>query len=582
MKSWSLNAKFSGVLSIFVLAAIVISTVAILRLQFVKENMNELIGVVAQRVVLSQKMLERTSAIRNFEKVVVIEESKEGMEKVGLTLDAVEGELKKMMDDYSNLATDAGKKNLAEMRGVLDNEWKPVSLRLRELAMQGKNVEAAALARGKSREALEKFGSELEAIEKRNTEVLQQETAHTNDVVEAAGKTIMISSIVALAMGIFLAFIVLRALNRAIDQVISNLDDNSAQVTSAAQQIASSSNELSQAATEQASALEQTASSIQELSSMVQKNTDNAKQASDVSDSSHKSAERGKKVVNDMIDAIRAINESNDTIMKRIERSNQEISEIVTVINEIGSKTKVINDIVFQTKLLSFNASVEAARAGEHGKGFAVVAEEVGTLAQMSGNASKEISSLLEGSILKVEQIVNETKEGVGKLIEVGRQRVEEGRSIAQQCGEVLEDIVGSVGNLNHMSNEIAQASREQSQGVQEITKAMHQLDQVTQINASTSEEAASASEELSAQANSLRGVVQVLISTIKGSNGKEDSHQASYNPPAKFKANAPRLNSHKSNVVSIHQESAPLKKAVGADEMGAIPSGNDSRFRDV
>lgn len=100
-----------------------------------------------------------------------------------------------------------------------------------------------------------------------------------------------------------------------------------------------------------------------------------------------------------MIHSITEISESNDRIMSQVADGNRKISEIVQVISEIGNKTKVINDIVFQTKLLSFNASVEAARAGEHGKGFAVVAEEVGNLAQMSGNAAKEISDMLNGSV---------------------------------------------------------------------------------------------------------------------------------------------------------------------------------------
>lgn len=167
----------------------------------------------------------------------------------------------------------------------------------------------------------------------------------------------------------------MRSLDKSISNIISNLNDNSNQVTSAAQQIASSSEELSQAATEQAASLEETASSIEEMNSMVQKNAENAQRTSDLATSSSNSAEKGKQVVHDMISAIDDISASNNTIMEQIDASNRQISDIVKVIAEIGEKTEVINDIVFQTKLLSFNASVEAARAGEHGKGFAVVAK---------------------------------------------------------------------------------------------------------------------------------------------------------------------------------------------------------------
>jgi methyl-accepting chemotaxis protein len=133
--------------------------------------------------------------------------------------------------------------------------------------------------------------------------------------------------------------------------------------------------QLSQATTEQAASLEQTSASIHEMNSMVERNTENAKAAADKSGHSRDGALRGKDVVTKMMTAINEINDANSGIMSQIDESNVRMGEIITVINEIGSKTRVINDIVFQTKLLSFNASVEAARAGEHGKGFAVVAE---------------------------------------------------------------------------------------------------------------------------------------------------------------------------------------------------------------
>jgi methyl-accepting chemotaxis protein len=211
--------------------------------------------------------------------------------------------------------------------------------------------------------------------------------------------------------------------------------------------------------------------------------------------------------------------------MRDINESNAQIGEIVKVIREIDSKTKVINDIVFQTKLLSFNASVEAARAGEHGKGFAVVAEEVGNLAAMSGGAAEEISSLLESSIQKVESIAGLTKT-----------KVEGGTVVAQDCGSVLDDIVKSVTSVTKMAGEISSACTEQSQGVQEITKAMNQLDQMTQQNAATSEEAASAAEELSAQAESLNSLVRTLTQAVEGGSSNEVTQEA----PARTKATAP------------------------------------------
>lgn len=319
------------------------------------------------------------------------------------------------------------------------------------------------------------------------------------------------------AFGLFLAYYFSTSLVKTLQGITTELDTSSGKLTSAAVQIAASSEELSQAATEQASSLEETSSSVQEMSSMVNINSENAKKAAENSAISKQQAEKGQSVVNDMVLAMEKINESNNSIMNQINYSNEQMQEIVTVIQEIGNKTKVINDIVFQTKLLSFNASVEAARAGEQGKGFAVVAEEVGNLAQMSGNAAKEISDMLTSSVQKVEAIVNETKSKVNQLIEDGKEKVLVGTKVAQECGSVLSEIVGNVTSVASMANEISNASDEQAKGIQEITKAMGQLDQVTQTNAASSHQAASSAEDLSSQALTLKNQVVSLIAVING-----------------------------------------------------------------
>ena len=313
---------------------------------------------------------------------------------------------------------------------------------------------------------------------------------------------------------------------------------------------------------------------------MVNKTSDNANSTASTSSISQQKAASGKVVVEKMIQSMDRINESNTTIMNQMNRSNDQIAEIVKVIEEIGTKTKVINDIVFQTKLLSFNASVEAARAGEHGKGFAVVAEEVGNLAQMSGNAAKEIGALLDGSIQKVNSIVSETKSRVQTLISEGKVTVDEGSRVARECGNVLEEIVQNVSSVSTMAGEIASASDEQARGVAEITKAMSQLDQVTQQNSMTSQECATAADGLSHQSQALRGAVTELVMVIRGGKGSDQVRKV-----VKVQAPVFKVSTDRKNVIPIQS----AKKAVAQvapksfqKAVGGLPSHDDAGFEDV
>ena len=167
----------------------------------------------------------------------------------------------------------------------------------------------------------------------------------------------------------------------------------------------------------------------------------------------------------------------------------------MSVINEIANKTKVINDIVFQTKLLSFNASVEAARAGEQGKGFAVVAEAVRNLAQRSAIAAKDIATLI--------------KENVSMSVE--------GAQVAERSWSALSEIVTNVKKVSDLNSEISTASQEQSAGIDQISLAMNQLDRLTQETASSSEDLSESSESLQRQAEYFNELVLKLQAIIFG-----------------------------------------------------------------
>lgn len=373
-----------------------------------------------------------------------------------------------------------------------------------------------------------------------------------------------IASVIALTVSVLFSVYISKTFNAA----TSLLSKNSDELNEASIRIASQSTELSESATEQAAALQETMSAVDEISAMVEKNAEAAGRSKEVSENSKQAAERGRGIVEQMIQAMGEIDNANNEISREMNESNQQLGEITQLINDIGSKTKVINEIVFQTKLLSFNASVEAARAGEYGKGFSVVAEEVGNLAQMSGNAAKEISSLLEESVRKVNQIVAESKTRVDRIIQSSKHKVDAGAQVARDCNEALEEILTNVANVDNLVSEIAVASNEQSAGIKEISKAVGQMEQVTQQNSTVAQESSTAAEQLRVQSTDLHTLVMTVNQHVNGETTEttSTSHTAESN----------KVVSMPKKKTGTHVVSAVSKKAAGSE---FVPSSHDSGF---
>lgn len=388
-------------------------------------------------------------------------------------------------------------------------------------------------------------------------------------------------SVLGLLAALAVAYFFMQYLIKNLRSIVDTLNQTSGQVSIASSQSASSSSTLSEASTEQAASLQETMASVEEISAMVNQNAESANKAHSVVEMNQKVSEAGSKGVDEMIHAIGEIKDTNEEILHQMESSNKEFGEIVRIIGEIGEKTTVINEIVFQTKLLSFNASVEAARAGEHGKGFAVVAEEVGNLAQMSGNAAKEITDMLSDSIKKVNGIVENTKTKVDRLIDVGRDKITMGQSTAEKCRDSLNKITENAQTMSAMIAEIAHASKEQAQGVQEINKAISQLDQVTQQNSSVAQQSSNQSEELNVEAGNLQNAVDQLTVFVDGSNSGFNRE------PEMVKDLKSAFKPKKDKVVNLDdrrtkpnpQHRAPAQKLVANGE--AIPSSNDPNFEE-
>jgi methyl-accepting chemotaxis protein len=243
--------------------------------------------------------------------------------------------------------------------------------------------------------------------------------------------------------------------------IVRGIRSTATDVNRSAEDISAGNVNLTRRTEEQAASLEETASSMEEMTTTVKQNADNAAQASQLALAARDQAERGGVVVNQAVSA-----------MADIKQSSKKIADIIGVIDEIA----------FQTNLLALNAAVEAARAGEQGRGFAVVASEVRSLAGRSATAAKEIKGLIQDSVRKVE----------------------DGSARVTQSGHTLEEIVASVKKVSDIVAEIAAASREQSAGIEQVNRAVMQMDQLTQQNSALVEEATAAAQSMADQAREL------------------------------------------------------------------------------
>lgn len=330
-----------------------------------------------------------------------------------------------------------------------------------------------------------------------------------------------IYTIICLWFGILLgvsltAYVSLRV-TRQSESVFTDINKVSQVVALSAKNILQEAAQLSDASTRQAAAIQQTAASVNEISAMIKANSDSAEGSRRYSKDCKEQVEHGQKSFKQLLESIDTVRRSQEQIFAQVERGNQGISEITGIISQIEEKTRVINDIVFQTKLLSFNASVEAARAGEHGKGFAVVAEEVGNLARMSGAASHEITGLLSQSMSRVHDIIQQTRASVKQTIEQAEVVLEGSIESVNRFELTLTEIARGVIAVDSKVDAISVASREQDSGVAEISKVMQELDSDTQKTASISHDSARNAQSLSEQSQMLEDLVARMTLVLRG-----------------------------------------------------------------
>jgi methyl-accepting chemotaxis protein/methyl-accepting chemotaxis protein-1 (serine sensor receptor) len=346
--------------------------------------------------------------------------------------------------------------------------------------------EVAALSRaGKTAEAVARYGAVADPAFKALREAIRVEVdwnkKNGDKNAEAASGTVSQARFwswtllaISVLAGSLLAFFITRSVNNALTRAITELSEGAEQVASAAGQVSSSSQSLAQGSSEQAASLEETSASSEEINSMARKNNENARGAAELVTQSQ----------------------------QKFVRTNQSLDQMVVSMDEINSQSgkiskiiKTIDEIAFQTNILALNAAVEAARAGEAGMGFAVVADEVRNLAQRCAQAAKDTAALIEESIAK-------SNDGKTKVDEVAA---------------AIRAITGEVAEVKTLVDEVNLGSQEQARGIEQIGKAITQMEQVTQKTAANAEESASAAEELNAQSETLKDIVERLTAMVGG-----------------------------------------------------------------
>ncbi|MDD0853677.1 bacteriohemerythrin [Halobacteriovorax sp. GB3] len=338
---------------------------------------------------------------------------------------------------------------------------------------------------------------------------------------------------------------------------------------SSSEQISETGQYLIEGSKEQRENLDNVIFQVGEIRKTVESNSKRAIESSDFSKESVQMSTHGLEIGEDLKRSFNEIKKGNGTITDEMKENEKRFSTITTIISQISEKTTVINDIVFQTKLLAFNASVEAARAGEHGKGFAVVAEEVGNLASMSGSAANEISDMLNESIDEVKKIVEETTRKVNKLIEVSSQNISVGEEKVDECLTQFQTINQNIESVSSMINEIADYSTHQTEGIGEISLSIRELEKSIDQSALLASQTEKVSELVEKENLSLEKNIKNLNQFVFGGNRAVD----------KKLPNFPWSNDYGLNIDKIDDEHQKIVKLINV-LINAINSKNFAHMK--
>jgi methyl-accepting chemotaxis protein len=394
-------------------------------------------------------------------------------------------QLYQLSKDYEKTITRARDRELYDKISPAFERFMAAWEKPRSLSRESKTQEALAVFRNETLGVFAEFTRALSDESEFNKTSADEFSRDASAAISTARFWSWTVLLIAIACGSALAYFVIRHVSGVLTQSVAELGEGADQVASAASQVSASSQALAQGSSEQAASLEETSASTEEVHSMAAQNTQNSHAAADlVTQSQNKFVETNQSL------------EQMVVAMGEIKASSDKISKII----------KTIDEIAFQTNILALNAAVEAARAGEAGMGFAVVADEVRNLAQRCAQAAKDTAELIEESIVKAN----------------------DGKVKVDYVAAAIRTITEESGKIKTLVDEVNLGSQEQARGIEQIGKAIVQMEQVTQKTAASAEESAAAAEELTAQSEKVKDVVdrlRKLVGGIAGAHGGSGQH---------------------------------------------------------